>query len=194
MSVKAVSSAIILLGFSCQNSAFRQEQLKPATPPASSVLSRVSEIHLPEGYFREKANDNSFAAWLRQVSLKKDNTVYLYNGTAKRNQSAQFAVLDISVGNKDLQQCADAVMRLRAEYLYKQKKFDAIEFTDNEGGVYRFDAPYSRERFDRYLQKVFGMCGSASLSRQLKHRNVMDMQPGDVLIKGGFPGHAVIVM
>lgn len=35
----------------------------------------------------------------------------MYNVAEKQNQQAQFAVLDISVGNKNLQQCADAVMR-----------------------------------------------------------------------------------
>lgn len=57
----------------------------------------------------------SFGAWLRTLPLKKGTTVYLYNGRPKENQDAQFAVVDISVGQEDLQQCADAVMRLHAQ-------------------------------------------------------------------------------
>ena len=39
------------------------------------------------------------------------------------------------------------------------------------------------------------MCGSASLAKQLKPVNSFSqIQPGDVIIRGGFPGHAVIVM
>lgn len=38
------------------------------------------------------------------------------------------------------------------------------------------------------------MCGSASLSKQLKSVSFNTIQPGDVLIRGGFPGHVVIVM
>jgi len=38
--------------------------------------------------------------------------VFLYNGKIKQNQQAQFAVLDIGIGNKDLQQCADIILRL----------------------------------------------------------------------------------
>lgn len=112
----------------------------------------------------------------------------------KENQSAQFAVLDISVGKKDLQQCADAVMRLRAEYLFSQKEFDKILFIDNEARQYFFKQPYTRLNFDAYLNQVFGMCGSASLAKQLRPTTMKDISPGDVLIRGGFPGHAVIVM
>ena len=46
-----------------------------------------------------------------------------------------------------------------------------------------------------YLQTVFGMCGTASLEKQLKPvGDQHEMQPGDVFIKGGFPGHAMIVV
>ena len=38
------------------------------------------------------------------------------------------------------------------------------------------------------------MCGSASLAKQLNNKPFYDIEPGDVFIKGGFPGHAVIVM
>jgi len=154
----------------------------------------IAAIPLPEGYQRTAADSNSFGNWLRNVQLKKDKTVYLFNGAAKDNQSAQFAVLDISRGDKDLQQCADAVMRLRAEYLFTTAQYDHILFTDNAGGNYAFTPPYRHEHLLNYLQTVFGMCGSASLSKQLKHIDMNSIKPGDVLIRGGFPGHAVIVM
>jgi hypothetical protein len=38
------------------------------------------------------------------------------------------------------------------------------------------------------------MCGTASLSKQLRKKSIKDIEAGDVLIRGGFPGHAVIVM
>ena len=70
----------------------------------------IAAIPLPEGYQRTAADSNSFGSWLRNVQLKKDKTVYLFNGAAKDNQSAQFAVLDISRGDKDLQQCAEKML------------------------------------------------------------------------------------
>ena len=51
-----------------------------------------------------------------------------------------------------------------------------------------------KNRFEQYLQQVFGWCGSASLDKQLSCvENYKDLKTGDVFIKGGFPGHAMIV-
>ena len=158
-------------------------------------ITVVSGIAPPAGYKRIDVPQHSFGDWLRSISLKKDKHVCLYNGSLKRNQTAQFAVLDISVGNKDLQQCADALMRLRAEYLFSQKRYSEIEFRDNAGKTYRWTAGSNRPEFDKYLERVFSMCGSASLEKQLRPvANLNRMQPGDVFIKGGFPGHAMIVI
>jgi hypothetical protein len=129
------------------------------------------------------------------VSLKRDKVVYLYNGKLKPNQSAQYAVIDIPVGNKDLQQCADAVMRLRAEYLYAEGKYADIAFMDYSNKWYKWTGTDNRPAFDNYLQTVFGWCGSASLEKQLKP--VIDfnsIKAGDVFVRGGFPGHAMMVV
>lgn len=167
----------------------------PPVIPVNTYYKTVLEIPVPDDYTRINSTPGSFGEWLRKIPLKKDKTVYLYNGTTKRNQLAQFAVIDISVGNKDLQQCADAVMRLRAEYLYSQKKYDEIAFMDYSNKWYRCPVGASRKTFDNYLQNVFGWCGSASLEKQLKPvSNFNDIAAGDVLVQGGFPGHAIIVV
>lgn len=158
------------------------------------MYDSIAAIPPPEGYRRMEAPKGSFVEWLRQVPLKKDNYVYLYNGRLKDDQSVQYAVLNISVGKKDLQQCADAVMRMRAEYLFDQGRYDEIEFRDNNNKPYKWSGGNDWQAFGRYLEKVFNWCGSASLSKQLKSVALRDIQPGDVLIKGGFPGHAMIVM
>lgn len=155
----------------------------------------LQDIPPPTGFKRSAAIKGSFAEWLRQVNLKKSKTVYLFNGLPKTNQQAQYAVLDIPVGNKNLQQCADAVMRLRAEYLYSAVRYNEIVFYDNLNRAYRFDAANYRSGFESYLEKVYAWCGTISLDKQLKTiSNYADVQPGDVFIHGGSPGHAVIVM
>lgn len=161
----------------------------------SLVYKTIGAIPAPDGFKRIVAAPGSFAEWLRLVPLREDKTVYLYNGAVKRNQSAQFAVVDIPVGKKDLQQCADVVMKLRAEYLFAQKKYSEIAFMDYSGKWYKWQVGGNRAAFDNYLQTVFGWCGSASLEKQLKPVNdYNNIQTGDVLVKGGFPGHAVTVV
>ncbi len=44
--------------------------------------------------------------------------VLTYTGAPKWRQDVHVAVIDIDVGKRDLQQCADAIMRLRGEWLY----------------------------------------------------------------------------
>ena len=155
----------------------------------------VGEIELPFGYRRLEAAKASFSEWLRAIPLKADNTVYLFNGQKKPNQKAQYAVLDISVGKKDLQQCADAVMRLRAEYLLSIGKASDIWFSDNNGTRYKAPLNGSRKSFEDYLEKVYSYCGTLSLEKQLHPKTDLNsINPGDVFIKGGSPGHAAIVL
>ncbi len=185
--------------------------------PGPNPYPTIGAIPLPVGYTRLQAGPNTFAAWLRHIDLKKDRTVYMYNGAPKRNQQAQFAVLNVSVGHEDLQQCADAVMRLRAEFLYANNKFSSIIFYTDQGtrlGFQQFangtryrlsgrrlvpvqaGQPSSqRPAFDAYLITVFEYCGTHSLEKQLQTpKPITTVEPGDVLIKGGSPGHAMIIV
>ncbi|MES2774638.1 MAG: DUF4846 domain-containing protein [Bacteroidota bacterium] len=154
----------------------------------------IADIPTPEGYERLHYARGSFPFFLQSLPLKKDKTVYLFNGHKKPNQTAQFAVINMSVGKENLQQCADAVMRLWAEYWWGRGELSKIQFTDNNRKKYRLQYHATRPQFDRFLSNVFSMCGSYSLSQQLKSISISDMQCGDVLIRGGFPGHAVLVV
>jgi len=171
--------------------------------PQTSIATKISP---PEGYKRIAVEANSFAHWLRNLPLKKKGTpVYLYNGTKKMNQNAHFAVVDIDTGTRDLQQCADAVIRLRGEYLYSRG--DEASFTKWVTG-YRPEVDNNKVQwvkgagedssymnFRRYLTTVYIYAGTYSLSKELKPRgNSHEMRIGDIFIEGGFPGHAVIVV
>lgn len=161
----------------------------------------IGIIPPPPGFHRVTRSGNSFAGFLRAIPLKKDRTVYLYDGHPKRYQGAQFAVLDISVGHTDLQQCADAVMRLRAEYLYGCHDLAGIDFYSERGVRFNFvdwahhrPDSTSRPSFNAYLNKVFTYCSTRTLERQLLPKRLGQVEPGDVLIKGGAPGHAMLVV
>ena len=161
------------------------------TTPFALNLKTIEDIEVPAGYERISVSKENFGSFLRKQQLKKDKTVYLYNGKPKANQTAQYAVLNISTGDKDLQQCADAVMRLRAEYL--KSKNAAICFVDNANTKYIWNNTRYND-WQHYLETVFSMCGTLSLQKQLKTQSWDQLSIGDVLIKGGSPGHAVIVL
>lgn len=174
----------------------------------------VGDIAPPEEYSIEL--NSAFANYLQRIRLKSDKKVYLFNGQLKLNQDAQYAVLDVSVGDKDLQQCADAVMRLRAAFLYQEKRFDEIGFyavngtrldyaswlsgvryKSNGNSLKSYIVPAqvnSSSQFAKYLEFVFSYCGTASLGKSLAKKKLEQIQTGDVFLKPGYPGHAVIVM
>ena len=171
----------------------------------------------PDGFERVPVPTDSFANWLRHLPLKPSGTpVLLYNGSKKANQEAHHAVLDIDTGSRDLQQCADAVIRLRAEYLYSTGDFGAIHFRFTSGDEAKFNqwadgyrpvvvgnwvrwikrapADWSYASFRHYLDVVFSYAGTLSLSKELSPQKVDDISIGDVFIHRGSPGHAAIVV
>lgn len=154
-------------------------------------IKSIQSIPTPAGFTRVQAV--GFGEYLRGIKLKADKTVYLYNGEKKVNQTAQYAVLDISIGIEDYQHSADAVISLRAEYLCKTNQ--RIVFYDKNNEAHEWKPPYyDRAYLSKYLEGIYKTCNTASLEKQMKPKNIMDIKIGDVLIKGGFPGHVVIVV
>lgn len=173
---------ILLLGFATISCISPDKKTDPA--------GKIGEIKTPSGYYRKPIDPNSFAAFLRGFELSRDNTVYYYDGRKKPDQGSHYAVLKMEIGNQDLLQCADAIMKLRMLYLKANNQ--SIAFYDNNNNAYKSAPPYNE--WNNYMYRVFSMCGTMSLSKQLKSRNISNLEIGDVLIKGGFPGHAEIVV
>jgi hypothetical protein len=175
----------------------------------------VSErIKPPEGY--ERIKPGSFGEFLQTLPLKPHGTrVRYYDGNVKPFD-VHAAVIDMDVGNRDLQQCADAVIRLRAEYLYSKGMYEHIHFNFTNGfnaeykkwmegyrikvsgNDARWAAQESRDDsygcFRKYLDMVFTYAGTLSLSKEMERISLQDLRPGDVFLKGGTPGHCVIVV
>ena len=180
--------------------------------------SIVARIPTPFSFERVKVEEGSFEDWLRHLPLKeKDAKVYLFNGDLKFNQNVHAAVVNIDIGNRDLQQCADAVMRLKSEYHFSKKDYSSIHFNYTSGDQVLFDdwrkgrkpkvqgnkvvftpktghLDNSYSNFQKYLIQIFSYAGTASLEKEMKTQSIKDIQIGDVFIQGGFPGHAVIVV
>lgn len=182
--------------------------------PEGDVLS--ARFRVAEGFERMPVEDHSYQAWLRSLPLKPDGAPVLYFDGREKAAPVHAAVIAMDIGDRDLQQCADAAIRLRAEYLYQSDKQDDIAFNFTSG----FRADYRTWRsgkrikvsgstvswidsekasddyktFRAYLDMVFAYAGTLSLSKELKSVPVETIQAGDVFIQGGSPGHCVIVM
>lgn len=182
-------------------------------PEGKTIYNRILT---PASYERIPVEENSFAYYLRHLRLKPHGSdVRLYNGQIKTNR-VHVAVIDMDVGATDLQQCADAIIRLRAEYLYHRKLYGLIHFNFTNGfradfaqwaNGYRIEVKDNQARwiwtknssndyaaFRQYLDVIFTYAGTFSLAQEMAGAEWQDIQPGDVLIRGGAPGHAVIVV
>jgi hypothetical protein len=189
--------ALLLLGYAWT----------PAPDPAGSLERRIPP---PAGFARVKAD--GFPAWLRGLPLKPGRPqVLLHDGRPKRNQEAHVAVVDLDTCS--VQQCADSVIRLRAEYLWEKRQPIAFEFTSGDlcewsrwadgwrpvvsGSrvAWRKGASGARDyaEFRKYLRTVFTYAGTISLERETEGASGA-VEPGDMFIRGGSPGHVVLVL
>lgn len=176
-----------------------------------------TRILVPEGYKRTKVKNNSLTAFLRSYELKKAGSpVRYYNGKKKANQNVHAAVFCLPLEKADLQQCADSIMRVYAEYYWSTQQYDKIAFHFVSGFLaeyskwrqgYRIlvhgddvswtksaEADSSYKAFQEYMQIVFSYASTLSMEAESKKIEVSAIRTGDILIKGGSPGHVVMVV
>lgn len=188
-------------------------RISSINPSGMRVRERISP---PPGFERIEIEEGSFAAFLRTLPLKPHGSKVRYYDGGTKGRDVHEAVLDVDVGDRDLQQCADAVIRLRAEYLYGQGLYSRIHFNFTNG--FKADYPtwmqgnrivvegneaywvkrtgYSEDyaSFREYLDMVFAYAGTLSLSQEMEKVPLADMEIGDVFLKGELPGHCAIVL
>ncbi len=193
-------AAFILVGYLCLLFVGCNSSNDQPTPNQSGMNTAenhvVSLIHdegqtiserfqAPRGFTRPVSEEGSFAYYLQNLPLKPDGTKVKYYDGREKTRDVYLAVVDFSLGERDLQQCADAVIRLRAEYLYVESRFDEISFNFVSG----FPAVYSRwadgfgitvngnqvswiensnhnhsyESFQKYLDTVYAYASTLSL-------------------------------
>ncbi len=197
--------AILICLISCTYAASRME--RPPAPGPENTIKNVAGKDInarfaePDSFKRIWQDSGSFGYYLRHLPLKADGALVAYfNGETKQPGDVYCAVVDMPISNKDLQQCADAVMRLRGEYLFSRGAYEKISFRfTGDGRMHGFKEyagnDYSYNKFRKYMEYVFGYANTASLKKQLKPVPFSSMQIGDVLVQSGNPyGHAVIVV
>ena len=215
--MKAFLLILTLTAHTC----FHEEAPTPFATAQTAALTPDSLLYQrfapPPGFERVSANPTSFAHYLRHLPLKPPGSkVHLYDGREKASYHVYEAVVNLPIGRKNLHQCADAVIRLRAEYLWRSRQFDKIHFNLTNGFRVDYDRWRKGERvkvlgnqtsweqkaaasnsyatFWAYLEFVFTYAGTLSLAKELQPVPVSAMQIGDVFIQGGSPGHAIIVV
>lgn len=193
-----------------------------ATPPAFSFIDANGKtlkdrIQTPQGYERVDDGEGSLASFLQNYPMKEDGSpVLLYDGREKGNQNAHVAVFQLPLEQEDLQQCADSVMRVYGEYYYGKSEYDKIQFPLGGGFSAEFDKwrngygigikddtlywttnpenDESYESFQKFMRMVFAYSGTLNMEDSATEIPLSEISVGDIFIKGGSPGHVVMVV
>ena len=156
---------------------------------------------------------DSWKYFLQHLPVK-NAPILDYTGKPIVNQLKHFAIINYDVGTSDLQQCADALMRFRAEYLFAHKKFEEIGFHFCSGEYYSWSmyckglkpllkgntvsfvstnsSNQTYQSLRSYLDIVYAYANTISLCKELKPAD--NFEVGTVIIKPGSPGHTCIVI
>lgn len=192
-----VTAAVFLC---CTSAVSNQKNGRPPAVASSPIQSRPIK------------DSNSWGYFLQHLP-QKDAPVLDYRGQPVGDGEKAFAVIDYDVGTRDLQQCADALMRLRAEYLFAQKRLNEISFHFVSGEAFGFTAycdgktpvpkgngvvfgassPRAKDHASlrNYLDIVYTYASTLSLADELKDADAFAI--GTVIIKAGSPGHCFII-
>lgn len=223
--------ALLLLFFECKKSHFSQvknsleSEIRNSTNSSAPIPTSINvtkntiseRFSAPEGFTWQKSQNGSYGSFLETFKLENYGFPILkYDGTPISTQNLHEGVLAIDTGEKDLQQCADSIMRLYAEYLYHNKKFNEIEFhftsgdlatwNDYKNGIrpvingnsviFRKSAQFddSYQNFRNYLNLIFNYAGTISMYKETRPiTKNSDLKTGDFLITPGSPGHVVFI-
>ncbi len=175
----------------------------------------------PPGFVRVPAAVGSYAWWLRHLPvLAPSEPLRYFDGTpVPRGNTAVAAIVDLDTGKRDLQQCMDVLIRLRAEYLRAAGQERRIAFRYTGGRYFSWSSwqkglrpdratpdlklvqkaawSDSRASFMYYLQTLFYDTGT------MHHQNEPTVAPAELAIGDFFVypppsatqnGHAVIVL
>ena len=188
---------------------------------ADARVERLNDrVRPPRGAARVAVAGDSFGAWLRGLPLRAPGTpVRSYRGEQLHagDDRRIAAVVELDVGSRDLQQCADSVMRLDAEWRYAAGRGDEIAYPighrqqlawkrwasgqrprvgdrDQVSWVDRARPDASHRALREYLDIVFTWAGTESLADATRPVPRAELRAGDFFVVRGHPGHAVLVL
>ena len=188
----------------------------PFLNTTEGVQSLQAAFDVPQGYQRVPVAEGGFGAWLRTLPILKRKQVYSYRGEIIRNAPA-VAVVPMSVGRGDIQQCADSILRLYGEYLWAKAAVEdwGIHFTSGDLSAWkdwrsgqRFQVEGasvtpiqtattddSYEQYQKWMHHAFIYAGTQSLHHDAQEVSLNEaVSPGDFFVSPGSPGHAILVL
>lgn len=182
-------------------------------PPLQPLSERFPA---PTGHARVPLDPATFGAWLRTLPVRLDRA-FVLSHRGERIGAPAAAVVALDLGRGDLQQCADTILRLHAEYLWSSGRDGGAAYHLTSGDLWRFSDWVAGEvltakgsrvtrtpgppraadhpSFRRWLQRLFVWAGSRSLSTDSRPLPPGEaIRPGDLFLDPGSPGHAVLVL
>ena len=188
-----------------------------AAAPALAGGETVGDLPMGGKWSRYGSRDPA-GAWpyyLRSLPVRPEGSLVLDSAGNPTGMDA-WRVVDLPLVPGDLQQCADSVLRLRATYLRNAGGDPAFRYTSGFVSKWsswsRGDRPKvygtlvkvsatgkaddSDAAFEAWLADLFTYAGTYSLVRDTEPvaGGPTAVQPGDVVVHPGSPGHAVIVL
>jgi hypothetical protein len=173
----------------------------PWLQPDAKVARRLEDAFpAPKGFHRVALADDGFGAWLRGLPLRPPGTPVrsfrgdvLHEGTDPRVA----AVVELDVGDRDLQQCADSIMRLDAEWKWAAGHGDEIRYSIGRKQYLtwsRWKGSRNHASLRAFMDVVFAEAGTENLEESTPAPRRADLRPGDFFVLGGHPGHAVLIL
>ena len=174
----------------------------------------------PKGFKRVSAPAGSFAEFLRGLPLRPAGAeVNAYDG--RRLHAADdpriAAVAELDVSPTDIQQCADSVIRLHAEWIWSAGDRSSIAYHFLSGDLAKWQSYASGSRpiiegnrvtwgqtakaasdhatFRKYLDVVFNYASTISVAKMSSKPVAReDLRAGDFFVLPGGPGHAILIL
>ncbi|MHA7627252.1 DUF4846 domain-containing protein [Corallococcus sp. M7] len=192
----------------------------PWLTTSARVRSLEETFAPPEGYTRVTLEAGSFGAWLRGLPLRPEGTPvrdFQGNTVLTASDARLAAVGELDVGTANLQQCADSILRLHAEWRWASGQPERIAYRFTSGHLASWPryaagerarvsgskvtwvpgsaaADSSRAAFRSYLNLLFTYAGTLSLQAEGARPTREQLRPGDFFVLGGSPGHTVLVL
>ncbi len=174
----------------------------------------------PAGYSRKALPAESFSSFLRQLPLRAEGSpvnTYERKLLLEGGDPRIAAVAELDLSYADIQQCADSVIRLHAEWRWSQNTAESVGYHFLSGDYAKWSRYREGQRpkvdgakvvwvgglalkndhasYRKYLDMVFNYASTISLagkSSQAVERS--DVRAGDFFILPGGPGHVILIL